>query len=153
MEKNRNFLKPEAVEDWATGGTENFAAGLAKRTAEVLLRAEEYGVAATTTCWRRLSAGTLAILIQAFRHLPYTVQANVTLILRSHHYSLFPNPFQISHSSAIHHSQLYSFRYRHSLQLFDLRPLQQMNPVHLAIKVRTRVILVSSLALTTAQRA
>jgi len=146
-------MKPEAVQDWDTAGTANFAVGRVNRTADVLLGAGEYGVAATTTCCSRISVGTSAVLTQAFRRLPYTVQANVTLTLRSRHYSLLPNPFQMSHSSAIHHSQLHSFRYRHRWQLFDLRPLQQTNPVHLAIKVRSCVILVTSVMLTMPQRA
>lgn len=94
----------------------------------LLLRAEQYGVAVTTTCCSRISVGTSAALTRAFRLLPHTVQANVSLILRSRHNSILPNPFQIPHSSAIYHSQLYSFRYRYSWQLFDLTSITTKEP-------------------------
>jgi len=71
-------MKAEAVQDRDTGWTANFAVGRVNRTADVLLRAEEFGVAVTTKCRSRISVETSAVLTQAFRHLPYTVQANVT---------------------------------------------------------------------------
>ena len=151
-------MKPEAVQD-DTGGTANFAVGLdwicrrVKRTVYALLRAEQFGVAANTTCYSRISVGTSPVLSNVPCRLPYTVQANVAMILRSRQDGLLPNPFQIPHSSASYHSKLYRVRYRKSRQLFDLSPLQQKEPVHLAINVRSRVVLVTSVMLIMPQRA